>query len=403
MKAIYLDCFAGISGNMLLGAFLQAGVPLEYLERELAKLFSEKEYELRAEKVDRCGIQAVHVNVLLWGHQHAHMEHSHHEHRSMAEIREMLLASKLSDKVKERSLLIFEALAEAEGKIHGKSKAEVCFHEVGAVDSIVDIVGTAICLDFLRIERIFVSRLNTGTGFVDCAHGRLPVPAPATAELLRGIPFYHDGTEKELVTPTGAAVVKVLAEYAECMPKGFTEDVVSYGAGTWELSMPNVLRMYVGEYEETAGKKTGKKLFLMETNIDDMNPQIYGFLMERLFEAGALDVWTENIYMKKNRPAQKLSVLVDEEERDACEEIVFRETTSIGIRVSPVWERVEAKRKIITIHTRFGTVRGKLSTYHGRVVSITPEYEDCRLLAKKTGISLKYIQQEAEMQAWQLP
>ncbi len=408
MKAIYLDCFSGISGNMLLGAFLQAGVPQAHLEKELRKLSLEDEYRIHVTQADRNGIQAVHVEVELTGrrmismaehaaHQereHRHAEgdgHHHHAHRTMASIRDLLEKSSLEDGVKKRSVAIFEALAEAEGKVHGKPKDEVAFHEVGAVDSIVDIVGTSICLDYLGIERIFVSRVNTGSGFVKCAHGLMPVPAPATAELLKGIPCYHDGAETELTTPTGAAVVKTLAVYEKDLPEDFAAESIAYGAGTRELEIPNVLRIYVGEYQ---GERESR-CCLMETNIDDMNPQIYGYLYDRLLEAGALDVWTTSIQMKKNRPAQMLSILTDEEHQEICTEIVFKETTSIGLRVFPVGRRVEAVRRMARVETRYGGVNCKISAYRGHIVSVSAEYEDCKEIARRKQVPLKAVQQEA--------
>lgn len=254
MKRIYLDCFSGISGNMLLGAFLQGGVPVEHLQAELKKLALPDVYELRAENVSKNGIAAVYVEVLPEpepphhlgaGHGHAH-EH-HHHHRAWADIRQMIEGSDLSGQVKKQSLEVFGLLAAAEAKVHNCPVEEVAFHEVGAVDSIVDIVGAAICLEYLEVEKIMVSAINTGSGFVRCAHGLMPVPAPATAELLRGFPTYHKGAEKELATPTGAAFVGALAAYAENMPLDFEAERIAYGAGGWDLEIPNVLRMYVGQ------------------------------------------------------------------------------------------------------------------------------------------------------------
>lgn len=411
MKAIYLDCFSGISGNMLLGAFLQAGVPQAYLEKELKKLPLEEEYILHADTVDRNGIQAIHVEVELTGrrmvplmehatrhegqHREDHLHGDHHEeghhHRTMASIRTMIEASSLEAGVKGKALAVFEILAEAEGKVHGKPKDDVAFHEVGATDSIVDIVGCAICLEYLDVGRVFVSKINTGSGFVKCAHGLMPVPAPAVAELLREFPTYHRGVEKELTTPTGAAVVRALALYEENLPEDFPVERISYGAGTMELEIPNVLRMYLGEY----GGKKERRCSLLETNIDDMNPQIYGYLYERLLEAGALDVWITPIYMKKNRPAQTLSILVDEAHQEDCAEIVFRETTSIGLRVVPIGRRIEAVRRIAKVETKYGNVDCKISAYRGHIVSVSAEYEDCRDIARREKVPLKVVQQEA--------
>ena len=236
-----------------------------------------------------------------------------------------------------------------------------------------------------------MSRINTGSGFVKCAHGLMQVPAPATAELLQGFRTYSYGAEKELTTPTGAAIVKALAEYSADLPEDFSSEKIGYGAGTWDLDIPNVLRIYLGEF----GGQAERHLVKLEANIDDMNPQIYGWLYERLFNAGALDVWTTPIYMKKNRPAQMLSVLVDAEHRELCIKIIFEETTTIGLRIIDVARRVEAVRKIAKVETRFGSVQCKVSAYDGKIVSITPEYEDCRHLAEKNSVPLKAVWQEA--------
>ncbi len=395
MKAIYFDCFSGISGNMILGAFLQAGVPAEYLERELQRVKLPDSYQIRTEQVSKNGIQAVYVDVELSEHifdnGHGNNLHEHHHaHRSMKDIRQILDTSTLKEPVKARGLAIFEVLAEAEGKVHGRPKDEVTFHEVGAVDSIVDIIGTAICLDYLGAEKVFVSKVNTGSGFVHCAHGRMMVPAPATAELLQGFPTCQTGAEKELTTPTGAAVIRALAEFRQGLPEGFSVKSISYGAGTWDLEIPNVLRMYFGEWAEHSKEKK----YLLETNIDDMNPQIYGYLYDMFLSAGALDVWTTPIFMKKNRPANMLSILVDEVHRTRCEELLLRETTSIGFRVFPVESRMEAQRTMERVKTRFGDVNCKISSYHGKIVSVSAEYEDCRTIAQQHDMPLKQVQQE---------
>ncbi len=385
MKAIYLDCFAGISGNMFLGAMLQAGVPQAYLEKELQKLPLAGEFSLTIREKSQKGIMAVYVEVLLHDHE------AHHCHRTMADIRSILEQATLSMPVKQRALAIFEEIARAEGKVHGKPAEDVAFHEVGAVDSLVDIVGAAICLDYLEVEKVFVSPLTTGSGFVDCAHGRLPVPAPAVAELLLGWQTEPGTEKKELVTPTGAGLVKALGIYSEGLPKGFVTSCIGYGAGSHELSMPNVLRLYFGEYNGV----TESKLAILEANIDDMNPQIYGYLYERLLQAGALDVWTTPIFMKKNRPAHKLSVLVTEDKKHLCAGIIFTETTSIGVRVMPVGQRLEAARHMAKVETKYGTVNCKVSAWNGKLCSISPEYEDCKTLAEAQNIPLKAVQKEA--------
>lgn len=404
MKAIYLDCFSGISGNMLLGAFIEAGVPLDYLENELKRMLPADEFSIKAERVRRNGISAVYVDVEVHyeravfrpagekPEEHHHdEEHHHHAHRTMNEIRELIENAGLTDYVKKTSLKIFEVLAEAESKIHGVPADEIHFHEVGATDSIVDIVGTAICLEYLRIGRIFVSSVNTGSGFIECAHGTMMVPAPATAELLIGIPSYHRGDERELTTPTGAAVIKALATYSENMPADFHMEKIAYGAGTWELVIPNVLRMFVGECPD----KSEQRHWLIETNIDDMDSRIYGYLFERLLETGALDVWVTPVVMKKNRPANVLSILTDEAHKEACCDIVFAETTSIGLRIQAIEQRREAVRRIANVETEYGNVACKVSVYKGEIVSVSAEYEDCKRLARENGVPFKKVRQAA--------
>ena len=394
MKAIYLDCFAGISGNMFLGAMLQAGVPRDYLEKELQKLPMADEFTLEVQEVNQKGIHAFYVEVKMTAAEHGHHEHhghGHHEHRTMKDIREIIEKSTLSMAVKKRALAIFMEIAQAEGKVHGKPADEVAFHEVGAVDSIVDIVGAAICLDYLEVERVFVSKLVTGSGFVQCAHGMMPVPAPAVAELLLGWQTEPGLEQKELVTPTGAGIVKALGTYSEGLPKSFVSAGIGYGAGSHELNLPNVLRLYVGEYNAA----TESKLMILEANIDDMNPQVYGYLYARILEAGALDVWTTPIFMKKNRPAQQLSVLVGTDKLETCAGIIFAETTSIGLRVMPVGKRLEAARHMAKVETPYGVVNCKVSAWKGKICNVSPEYEDCKALASAQDVPLKLIQQEA--------
>lgn len=403
MKALYLDCAAGISGNMFLGACIQLGVPEKYLRGELDKLNLPHEYDMDIADVSKNGIGATYVDVQTARdfeselerpnirHLHRHEHIKNHSHRTFSDIKKIIDASELNDPVKTRSVAIFSVIAAAEGKVHQRNAESVTFHEVGAIDSIVDIVGCAICLDYLDVEKIFVSRINTGSGFVKCAHGLMPVPAPATAELLQGFKTYHFGAEKELTTPTGAAIVKTLAEYSADLPEDFMSEKIGYGAGSWDLDIPNVLRIYLGEF----GGQVERNLVKLEANIDDMNPQIYGWLYERLFTAGALDIWTTPIYMKKNRPAQMLSVLVDAEHKELCIKIIFEETTTIGLRVIEIARRVEAVRKIAKVETSFGEVQCKVSAYDGKIVSITPEYEDCRRLAEKNSVPLKAVWQEA--------
>lgn len=391
MKAIYLDCFSGISGDMLLGAFLEAGLPKEHLQSELAKLGLQDEFHLDIRKEAKCGLLAGRVEVQV-KHEEAHHHHHHEAHahgRSLADIRQLVEQSALSVEVKEKSLRMFENLAVAESKIHGVPKDDVHFHEVGATDSIVDMVGAAIALEALGITRVYVGRVNTGTGLVHCQHGEYPVPAPATAELLKDFSIYHDDEAHELTTPTGAAFLKTFATPVNHLPQGFKTETIAYGAGGRDLTRPNVLRMYVGNVH---GEEDG--LYKIETNIDDMTGELFGYVMERLFEKGALDVWATPILMKKSRPAYMLSLLVEGTKKEACLQVLFRETTSLGMRVFRLEERPEASRHGAVVETSHGQARCKVSAWQGQIVSLAPEYEDCRALALAAGVPLKQVYQE---------
>ena len=328
MKIIYFDCFAGAGGDMILGALIDAGLSVEDLKEELSQL-SLSGYEIRAEKSIKKGISGTkfHVNV----------SHDHH-HRSLNDILKIIDGSSLSDDVKGQSKKIFTRLAEAEGKIHNKPVEEIHFHEVGAVDSIIDIVGTVIGLDRLDIREVRVSRIHVGTGFLECAHGTLPVPPPATLELLKNIPVYSTGIESELVTPTGAAILSTLSSCFGEIPSMCIEKT-GYGLGSRDLTIPNVLRILVGETDDNYDVDTVQ---LIETNIDDMNPQFYEYIIESLFAHGAKDVFLTPIIMKKNRPGVVLSVLASPEKIDELIDIIFQETTTLGVRISEV-----KKRKIL--------------------------------------------------------
>ena len=412
MKAIYLDCFSGISGNLLLGAFLQAGVPASYLERELAKLGLASEYEIKISDVNRGGIRGVYVEVKLTGavsehdapteHHHeysseAHQHADHHVHRTMRDIRAIIEGSSLSAPVRQQSLAIFEAVARAEGKVHGQPPEEVHFHEVGAVDSIVDIVGTAICLDYLEIKRVFASPINVGSGTVRCAHGLMPVPAPATTELLTGWPWYQNG-DRELATPTGAALLKVLATPVKEVPEGFTGETIGYGAGMRDVAIPNVLRVTMGLWNETVGTGNSgsavERLLMLECNLDDLNPEIMPYVLEKLLAAGALDAWLQPVIMKKGRPAQTLKVLCSPEQRQVMEQIMFAETTTLGVRAYFV-ERTALERRWKTVQTPWGGVRVKEGLMSGKVVNAVPEFEDCKKIAEANGVPLKAVETAA--------
>lgn len=454
MKAIYIEAFAGISGNMLLGALIDAGVPVDYLAAEMEKLHLGA-YDLINERVNKCGIAANYFNVVLpeelqhdvmiGQHEHTHAEHAHaghhhhhengdaghahednhhghthvhehgncphqhehtheqqiavavpqmyhhHEHRNLQAIAQIINASDLSVQIKERALLVFTALAQAEAKVHGKTIEEVHFHEVGAIDTIIDIAGCVLALEYLGIEKVFVSNIHTGSGFVKCAHGLMPVPAPATAELLQGLRHSHGSIAKELTTPTGAALMQVLATSCDDIPSGFSGTKIAYGAGTWELEIPNVLRVNIGEWE--AGCGSGD-LLVAECNIDDMSGEVYPYVQEKLLQAGALDGWLTPIIMKKGRPAQTLSVLLTPDNLDKLTELLLTETTSLGVRYYAVHRHINY-RKFTTVTLPEGEVRIKYAQMGEKIVNIAPEFEDCKALALKGGRSLKTIMQAA--------
>lgn len=394
-NAIYLDCFAGISGNMLLGALVDVGAPEELLRAELDKL-PLTGYELSISRVDKGGISSVYLDVQV--------DESMQEHRSLADIISMIENSTLDGIVKETAKQIFNCLAQAEAKVHGVPVSDIHFHEIGAVDSIIDIVGIAWALAYLNIEHIYASRLHVGSGFVQCCHGLMPVPAPATAELLQGIPYYQGDIAKELVTPTGAAVLAALGRSYGSMPESFVGNKIGYGAGTWELAIPNVLRLYYGTVSadvpeaESHHSQKNDECLVVETNIDDQSPELYGYVMDKLFAAGALDVWMTPIVMKKNRPAAKLSVLINEDCREKVIEIILQETTSIGMRMYPA-TRAMASREFIIVGLPWGDIRVKISSYQGKICNVAPEFEDCRKIAEESGIPLKVVQHIALKEA----
>ena len=377
MKTIYLSGFSGVSGNMFVGALLDAGLSEEAF-RKMVSALPVSGCQLKIEKVVKRGISATHFDVELdcAGHQ---------PHRHLADIIKIIESAKLSDLVKAHSIAVFTKLAEAEAKVHGTTVEKIHFHEVGGVDAIIDIVGTVFGLETLGIEKVYAGNLRTGYGIIKCAHGSMPVPAPATAELLTGIPYTHGEIEKELLTPTGAALLAVLCDGFGDRPAGFVSEQTAYGAGGWDLDIPNVLRAEIGCFAENSDE-----LLVLETNIDDCNPQIFDYVMARLFKVGALDVWLTPIQMKKNRPAVTLSVLAPAALRAEVEKIIFTETTTIGIRCYPV-RRAAAERREETVCTPWGPVHVKISAISGEICSVTPEYDDCRKLAEVHGVPLKQI------------
>ncbi len=398
-RIAYFDCPTGIAGNMCLGALIDVGVPLQHLQDSLAQLCLTDEYEIVVETVHRQGQRGTYVQVKVYSHGHSH-GHSHHApHRRLPDIEALILQTRLPDRVKTWSLEIFRTLAIAEGSVHGIAPAQVHFHEVGATDAIVDIVGTCIGLDWLEVDQIFCSALPTGGGTVKASHGLLPVPVPAVLQLvaLRQVPLYDNGIQKELVTPTGAAIVTALAQGFGAAPALKLQNI-GLGAGSHDLPIPNLLRLWLGETKEimaqSATAPTQETIALLETQLDDINPQVVGYLYDVLLGAGAVDVFTQAIAMKKSRPGILLSVLCPTALIEPCEAILFRETTTLGIRRS-IQQRTVLHRMIEVVETPLGTVRVKVARYGDRIVNVQPEYEDCAQLAQQHNKPLKDIQQLA--------
>jgi len=386
MAIAYFDCFSGISGDMTLGALVDAGLPIEVLRSELAKL-NLPGYTITAEQVRRSGLAATKVHVVL--------DEKEQPARHLSEIQKIINGSTLSSAVKQKSLSIFQRLAEVEAKVHGTTPEKIHFHEVGAVDAIVDIVGSVIGLEHLGITEIIGSPMNVGSGTVHTSHGKLPVPAPATAELLKNIPIYSSSITIELTTPTGAAIISTLAASFGPLPQ-MSMSRIAYGAGNKDLpGQPNVLRLMIGEpvsaYEEDTS-------IVIESNIDDMNPQIYGHLIDTLMAKGAHDVYLTPIIMKKGRPAILLSVLTDKAKGTEILDTIFRETTSIGVRIQEVG-RKKLSREVREIETSYGKIRIKISKRGDEIMTITPEYEDCKKLAEEKQVPLKTVMDEAKARA----
>ena len=378
MKILYFDCYSGISGDMTLAALVDLGFPQEKLRKELDKL-GLGNYSLEIHPGSRSGIAGLGLEVRM-GPKEEH-------HRHLSDIREMITASPLEQAVKELSLAIFQRLAEAEARVHKKKAEEVHFHEVGAVDSIVDIVGTAIGIEYFRPEMIFSSELPMGRGFVKCQHGRLPLPAPATLEILKGYSLKSVDVEGELVTPTGAAIVATLSSRAIPFPS-MTVQGIGYGMGKKEFpDRPNLLRLVLGE---GTGEYLADRVMVLESNIDDMNPEFYDYLMERLFHLGALDVSLNPLMMKKNRPGTLLRVIAEEKDAERLSEVILRESTTLGVRNYPVG-RKKLPREVKEVETRFGKVRVKVSGDR----RFQPEYDDCRRIALEKGVPIQEVYREA--------
>lgn len=390
MKIVYFDCFAGASGDMILGSLLDAGLGLEQLRGELAKLHL-THFDVQVQKVEKRGIGGSQALV------HIDQDHHHHHHRHLHHIREIIETSDLEATIKRRSVEIFTRLAEAEAKVHRTSVDHIHFHEVGAMDAIIDVVGSVAGLSALGVERIYCSPLHVGTGTIECAHGILPVPAPATAELIKGKPAYATGVQGELLTPTGAAILTTLASDFGAMP-AMTVEKVGYGAGTSDPSIPNLLRLVIGESSEEVRGYQRERVAVAETNIDDMNPQIYDYLIGKLLDMGALDVFLVPTQMKKNRPGTLLTVLCAPEKIGEFADFLLRETTTIGLRWR-IDNRTTARRSIREVQTSYGTVRIKVAEVNGNTINATPEYEDCKRLALENNVPLKEIMEQARLAA----
>lgn len=391
MRLAYFDCPSGAAGDMILGACVDAGAPFETLRAELRKL-PLRDWELRFSEVRRGAFRAAKVDVDI-------DPHAHHHHRSLGDIVAILRGSTLAPGIVERAERIFTRLADAEARVHGTTRETVHFHDVGAVDAIVDITGSVVALSLLGIERLAVSALPLGGGFVDGAHGRMPVPGPGTAELLRGFPVIDTGVRRELVTPTGAAILTTLAAASGRMPS-MTVERVGYGAGTWDPpDAANVLRVFVGAAADEAGQ--AETVAQVETTIDDMSPQLYEPLLDRLLAAGALDVFLTPVLMKRSRPGTVLTALCPPERVDDVRRVLFEESTTIGVRWSER-RRAVLPRETVTLTTTDGPLRFKVSRLAGRAVTVTPEFADVVRLARDKGRPVREVLDRARAEARRL-
>ena len=384
MKLAYFDCFSGISGDMTLGAVVDSGCPLERLREGLQGL-QVPGWSISAEKVWKNGMAATFVRVTA---------EDESKHRCLSAILEILDKSSLTEPVKKNSSAIFRKLGEAEAAVHDVALDRIHFHEVGAVDAMVDIVGACIGFEALGIERFACSALNVGGGTAKMAHGVLPVPAPATAKLLQGKPTYSNGVQKELVTPTGAAIVSTLCDSFGPQP-AMSVSAIGYGAGSANLEgQPNVVRIMIGEAAQEAVPGFEEEITVIEANLDDMNPQIYGYFLEKALAAGALDVYTTPVQMKKNRPGTLLTLLCKPADNNALMSLIFAETTTLGARTFTAQRRT-LPRETVNVHTKYGDVHVKLARVNGSIRHVAPEYEDCRKLACERNVPLQQVINEA--------
>jgi pyridinium-3,5-bisthiocarboxylic acid mononucleotide nickel chelatase len=390
VRIAYFDCPSGAAGDMIMGALVDAGVAFEALQGELGKL-GLSGFSLERREVMKGVFRATKVDVRIDDHSHSHQhgEH-HHPDRNLNAILELIARSGLSVPVKERAGRIFTRLAQAEARVHGTTVDKVHFHDVGAVDAIVDVVGACIGLDLLGVGAVHCSALPVGGGFVTGAHGRMPVPAPGTAELLKGFPVIDTGVRRELVTPTGAAILTTLSVSAGAMP-AMTVEAVGYGAGTMDLDTPNIVRVFLGQ---AAGAAALETIVQVETTVDDMQPQLWEAVMERLFESGALDVYLTPVTMKKSRPGIVLTALCAPERVTELSRVLFEESPTIGVRWT-AYQRQRLDRETITLTTAYGPVPFKVSRLGGRVVTATPEFTEVRRIAKEKGLPAREVLDQA--------
>jgi hypothetical protein len=376
MTIAYLDCSSGVSGDMLLGAFSDLGVPLEHLLKNLKETLRD-EFRIEKKEVKRKGIRATKIDVVVRDGQAG---------KRFRDIRALIEHSKLKDSVKEKALEVFISIFEAEAKVHGMPPEEVHLHELAATDCLIDVIGTLLCIDYLELKEIYASSVNVGSGQVSTSHGLLPAPAPATAEILKGIPVYSTTVMQELTTPTGAAILRSIVKGFGPMPEMIIQKI-GYGAGSMELQeQPNILRVFLGERTTESNDET---VVVMETNIDDMNPQIYEYLIERLLKEGGLEVYLTPVIMKKSRPGTLLTILSRREDIPKLKEIIFAETTTLGIRYYEM-KRSILKRSIQEKETEYGKIRFKVVEYNGKK-RYYPEYEDIKKIAKDKGIPLREL------------
>lgn len=384
MKILYFDCFSGVSGNMILGALVSAGIDAGALEAQLRKL-NLPEFKFSVDRVMRSGISAVHISVEAPDEK---------KHRHLPEIEKIIDSSDLSHRVRERAKAIFRRLALAEASVHNVPVEKIHFHEVGALDAIVDIVGASIAIEMLAPDRIIASAINVGSGSVHIDHGYFPVPPPAVAELAREMPIYSDGPTAELATPTGMAIIATLTNSYGVLPK-LTLESIGYGAGTRDFKgFPNVLRVMLGNAAAAETHENIENLILLESNIDDLSPQALGLIMDKALEAGALDCWFTAVQMKKNRPAVAVSILARASDEVKLRDLLYRETTTIGIRRTVV-ERHSLARKVREVQTEFGPIRVKMAALRGEIVNIHPEFEDVRRASVSSGADFAEISEAA--------